>query len=144
MRDDTTLRTQRTRRGHITGSEMPLSGVRALGDMVVHPTLMREVLDLVTRVTPSDASVLLTGENGVGVVRYSLLPSAPLYPVSAARLSGLLWLCANDYSSSVPARGQNFNLLSLGVSSFLSSLPPNARRIGRAIWGYWSIENSLH
>jgi predicted transposase YbfD/YdcC len=33
---------------------------------------------------------------------------------------------------------------SLEVSYFLSSLPPNARRIGRAIRGHWSIENSLH
>lgn len=30
------------------------------------------------------------------------------------------------------------------ISSFLSSLPPNARRIGRAIRGHWSIENGLH
>jgi predicted transposase YbfD/YdcC len=30
------------------------------------------------------------------------------------------------------------------VSYFLSSLPPNARRIGRAIRGHWSIENGLH
>lgn len=33
---------------------------------------------------------------------------------------------------------------SVEVSYFLSSLPPNARRIGRAICGHWSIENSLH
>lgn len=33
---------------------------------------------------------------------------------------------------------------SLEVSYFLSSLPPKARRIGRAIRGHWSIENSLH
>jgi predicted transposase YbfD/YdcC len=30
------------------------------------------------------------------------------------------------------------------VSYFLSSLPPNARRIGTAIRGHWSIENGLH
>ena len=30
------------------------------------------------------------------------------------------------------------------VSYFLSSLPPTARRIGHAIRGHWSIENSLH
>jgi predicted transposase YbfD/YdcC len=30
------------------------------------------------------------------------------------------------------------------VSYFLSSLRPNARRIGRAIRGHWSIENGLH
>jgi predicted transposase YbfD/YdcC len=33
---------------------------------------------------------------------------------------------------------------SLEVSYFLSSLPPNARRIGAAIRGHWSIENGLH
>lgn len=30
------------------------------------------------------------------------------------------------------------------ISHFLSSLPPNARRIGSAIRGHWSIENGLH
>ncbi|HEV8716730.1 MAG TPA: sigma 54-interacting transcriptional regulator, partial [Candidatus Binatia bacterium] len=34
--------------------------------VVVHSTLMREVLDLVARIAPSDANVLLTGESGVG------------------------------------------------------------------------------
>jgi len=33
---------------------------------------------------------------------------------------------------------------SIEVSYFLSSLPPQARRIGRAIRGHWRIENSLH
>jgi predicted transposase YbfD/YdcC len=33
---------------------------------------------------------------------------------------------------------------SMEVSYFLSSLPPNARRLGRAIRGHWSIENGLH
>lgn len=33
---------------------------------------------------------------------------------------------------------------SMEVSYFLSSLPPNARRIGRAIRGHWSVENGLH
>src|SRR5215471_18368181 len=32
---------------------------------------------------------------------------------------------------------------SIAVSYFLSSLPPNARRIGSAIRGHWSIENGL-
>jgi Tn3 transposase DDE domain-containing protein/sigma-54 interacting transcriptional regulator len=41
--------------------------VPVLGDTVeVHSTLMREVLDLVSRIAPSDANVLLTGESGVG------------------------------------------------------------------------------
>jgi predicted transposase YbfD/YdcC len=33
---------------------------------------------------------------------------------------------------------------SIEVRYFLSSLPPNARRIGSAIRGHWSIENGLH
>ena len=33
---------------------------------------------------------------------------------------------------------------SMEVSYFLSSLPPNARRLGPAIRGHWSIENGLH
>ena len=33
---------------------------------------------------------------------------------------------------------------SMEVSYFLSSLPPNARRIGTAVRGHWSIENGLH
>jgi predicted transposase YbfD/YdcC len=33
---------------------------------------------------------------------------------------------------------------SMEVRYFLSSLPPNARRIGTAIRGHWSIENGLH
>jgi predicted transposase YbfD/YdcC len=33
---------------------------------------------------------------------------------------------------------------SLEVSYFISSLPPNARRIGAAMRGHWSIENGLH
>ena len=33
---------------------------------------------------------------------------------------------------------------SMEVSYFLSSLPPNARGIGTAIRGHWSIENGLH
>ena len=33
---------------------------------------------------------------------------------------------------------------SMEVSYFLSSLPPNARRIGAAVRGHWSIENGLH
>jgi predicted transposase YbfD/YdcC len=33
---------------------------------------------------------------------------------------------------------------SIEVSYFLSSLPPQARRLGSAIRGHWSIENGLH
>src|SRR2546430_11253207 len=34
--------------------------------------------------------------------------------------------------------------VSTEVSYFISSLRPNARRIGQAIRGHWSIENGLH
>jgi predicted transposase YbfD/YdcC len=33
---------------------------------------------------------------------------------------------------------------SIEVSDFLSSLPPNARRIGCAMRGHWSLENGRH
>jgi DNA-binding NtrC family response regulator len=67
MPDNTTpRRVQRVNRGHATTNDVQPSGVRAPGGAVVRSTLMREVLDLVARVAPSDASVLLTGESGVG------------------------------------------------------------------------------
>ena len=37
-----------------------------LNGAVIRSTLMRELLDLVARIAPSDANVLLTGESGVG------------------------------------------------------------------------------
>jgi two-component system NtrC family response regulator len=40
--------------------------ISILNGAVVRSTLMREVLDLVSRIAPSDANVLLTGESGVG------------------------------------------------------------------------------
>ena len=40
--------------------------------------------------------------------------------------------------------GQATGAQSTEVSYFLSSLPPNARRLGSAIRGHWSIENGLH
>ncbi len=39
---------------------------------------------------------------------------------------------------------QTTGVVSREVSYFISSLRPNARRIGGAIRGHWSIENSLH
>jgi predicted transposase YbfD/YdcC len=39
---------------------------------------------------------------------------------------------------------QATGVVSTEVSYFISSLRPNARRIGRAIRGHWSIENGLH
>lgn len=40
--------------------------------------------------------------------------------------------------------GEATGMESIEVRYFLSSLPPNARRIGAAIRGHWSIENGLH
>jgi predicted transposase YbfD/YdcC len=40
--------------------------------------------------------------------------------------------------------GEATGVESLEGSSFLSSLPPHARRMGAAIRGHWSIENRLH
>ena len=66
-----------------------------LDGAIVYSTLMREVLDLVSRVAPSDANVLLTGESGVGkevVARalHQLSPRAPrdFVPLNCASLSG--------------------------------------------------------
>jgi predicted transposase YbfD/YdcC len=39
---------------------------------------------------------------------------------------------------------QTTGVVSREVSYFISSLRPNARRIGQAIRGHWSIENGLH
>src|SRR6185437_9577648 len=39
---------------------------------------------------------------------------------------------------------QTTGVVSREVSYFISSLRPNARRIGSAIRGHWSIENGLH
>ncbi|MBI3795353.1 MAG: sigma-54-dependent Fis family transcriptional regulator, partial [Deltaproteobacteria bacterium] len=70
--------------------------VPILGDaVVVHSTLMREVLDLVARVAPSDANVLLTGESGVGkeigaraIHQLSPRHAHEFVPINCATLSG--------------------------------------------------------
>jgi predicted transposase YbfD/YdcC len=51
--------------------------------------------------------------------------------LSMVRVSRVVWCQATGSQSTE-------------VSYFLSSLPPNARRLGRAIRGHWSIENGLH
>jgi DNA-binding NtrC family response regulator len=77
------------------GGESGVVGVLALDGAIVRSTLMREVLDLVSRVAPSDANVLLTGESGVGkevVARaiHQLSPRASrdFVPINCATLSG--------------------------------------------------------
>jgi len=82
---------------HLSGDsgESGAVGVLALDGAIVRSTLMREVLDLVSRVAPSDANVLLTGESGVGkevVARaiHQLSPRASrdFVPINCATLSG--------------------------------------------------------
>jgi transcriptional regulator with GAF, ATPase, and Fis domain len=69
--------------------------VPTLVGAVVHSTLMREILDLVSRVAPSDANVLLTGQSGVGkeVVARTIHQLSPrliheFVPINCATLSG--------------------------------------------------------
>jgi len=76
-------------------SKASFSGVQALDGAVIHSTLMREVLDLVARIAPSDANVLLTGESGVGkeVVARAIHQLSPRHtrdfvPINCATLSG--------------------------------------------------------
>src|SRR2546425_8025466 len=75
--------------------EAPSVGVLALDGAIVRSTLMREVLDLVARIAPSDANVLLTGESGVGkeVVARAIHQLSPrrmheFVPINCASLSG--------------------------------------------------------
>jgi predicted transposase YbfD/YdcC len=63
--------------------------------------------------------------------------------LSAAQ--GVLWLGVLSLVMVTRVVGcQATGAQSMEVSYFLSSLAPNARRIGRAIRGHWSIENGLH
>src|SRR5713226_5895595 len=82
---------------HLSGDsgESGAVGVLALDGAIVRSTLMREVLDLVSRVAPSDANVLLTGESGVGkeVVARAIHQLSPrrtheFVPINCASLSG--------------------------------------------------------
>lgn len=70
-------------------------------------------------------------------------PSVPAHEyLSAAQ--GALWL--GGLSVGKVTRQvwcQATGVQSTEVSYFLSSLPPNARRLGHAIRGHWSIENGL-
>lgn len=95
MADDETRSVQKPRYGGDLVSEPHPTGVRALGGAIIRSTLMREVLDLVARIAPSDASVLLTGESGVGkevVARaiHQLSPRASheFVAINCASLSG--------------------------------------------------------
>jgi len=81
---------------------LPEGGERHVVDLprldsavVVHSTLMREVLDLVARIAPSDANILLTGESGVGkevvaraIHELSSRHGHEFVPINCATLSG--------------------------------------------------------
>lgn len=66
MHNDDTNSLQHNRRGQALVNDPLPTGVFILGGAIIRSTLMRDVLDLVERIAPSDASVLLTGESGVG------------------------------------------------------------------------------
>jgi len=72
------------------GTDLPVLD----GAVVVHSALMREVLDLVVRIAPSDANTLLTGESGVGkevvaraIHQLSLRASHEFVAINCASLS---------------------------------------------------------
>src|SRR5262245_62318049 len=95
MVDNETRSVQKPRYSGDLVNEPHPTGVRALGGAIIRSTLMREVLDLVARIAPSDASVLLTGESGVGkevVARaiHQLSPRASheFVAINCASLSG--------------------------------------------------------
>ena len=67
------------------------------GYLVGHSERMREVFDLVARVAPSDASVLITGESGTGkevvahaIHEQSLRASGPFHPLNCAAIASNL------------------------------------------------------
>jgi predicted transposase YbfD/YdcC len=63
-----------------------------------------------------------------------------LSPAQCARWLGVLTIVMVTRIVGGEATGAE----SMEVRYFLSNLPPNARRIGSAIRGHWSIENGLH
>ena len=96
MGDGMELHAQTGRRLIPEEGERHVAEVPLLGDtVVVYSTLMREVLDLVARIAPADANVLLTGESGVGkeIVARAIHQLSPRHahefvPINCATLSG--------------------------------------------------------
>jgi predicted transposase YbfD/YdcC len=112
-----------------------------------HPTLHAELQTaFATAPTPSPRSSRLytTEDQGHGREEQRTVQALPARGyVSEAQLAlwlGVLSIVMVTRVVWCDATGKE----SIEVSYFLSSLPPNARRIGRAIRGHWSIENSLH
>jgi predicted transposase YbfD/YdcC len=111
------------------------------------PTLHAEIqAAFATAATPSARSPRLytTEDHGHGREEQRTVQVLPARGhVSAAQLAvwlGVLTIVMVTRVGWCEATGKE----SMEVSYFLSSLPPNARRIGSAIRGHWSIENGLH
>jgi predicted transposase YbfD/YdcC len=111
------------------------------------PTLHAEIqAAFATAATPPARSSRLstTEEQGHGREEQrtvQVLPAhGPLSSVQRAAWLGVLTLVMVTRVVWCEATGME----SSEVRYFLSSLPPNARRIGAAIRGHWSIENGLH
>ena len=110
------------------------------------PTLHAEIqAAFATAATPSARSPRLytTEDHGHGREEQRTVQVLPARGhVSAAQLAvwlGVLTIVMVTRVGWCEATGKE----SMEVSYFLSSLPPNARRIGSAIRGHWSIENGL-
>ena len=95
MGDGRKLTVQKDRRLLDNDSEHHVVDVLTLDGAVIHSTLMREVVDLVSRIAPSDANVLLTGESGVGkeivaraLHQLSFRRTHEFVPINCATLSG--------------------------------------------------------
>jgi predicted transposase YbfD/YdcC len=88
--------------------------------------------------------VATTSDKGHGREEQRTVRVVPAHEyLSAAQ--GALWLGVLSLVMVTRVVGcQATGAQSMEVSYFLSSLAPNARRIGRAIRGHWSIENGLH
>ena len=111
------------------------------------PTLHAELqAAFATAATPPARSPRLytTEDHGHGREEQRTVQVLParghLSPAQMAAWLGVLTIVMVTHVVWCAAKGVE----SIEVSYFLSSLPPNARRIGTAIRGHWSIENSLH
>jgi predicted transposase YbfD/YdcC len=111
------------------------------------PTLHAEIhAAFATAATPPARSPRLytTEDHGHGREeqrRVQVLPARDhLSPAQMAVWVGVLTIAMGTRVVWCEATGVE----SMEVRYFLSSLPPNARRLGPAIRGHWSIENGLH
>ena len=66
LRTQIELHSALRRAGHLEAENKMLRGAETIPDLVAKSAAMRPVLELVERVGPSDANVLITGENGTG------------------------------------------------------------------------------